>query len=343
MPERPEDDGLRFARTHEQIAQRLTQVPGVIAVGLSSSITMDGEDNTNPLFVEHVVVPDGELPPLRRFKTVAPGYFETMGNPVVAGRPITWTDIFQLRPVVVISETLAREYWQTPANALGKRVRGFRPTWYEVIGVAGEERDDGLNHPPTAIVYWPLVNDVYYRTQVSYAVRSTRVGSPGFVAELRRAVWSVDASLPLAGVQTLDEIRSRSMAQTSFTMVMLAIAGGVALLLGAVGIYGVIAYITARRTREIGIRMALGAQAGDVGRLVLGQGMAVAGTGIVIGLAVALAITRLMRALLYDTSPSDPLTFAAVVPLLGAAALLACWVPARRAMRADPVVALRCE
>jgi putative ABC transport system permease protein len=126
-------------------------------------------------------------------------------------------------------------------------------------------------------------------------------------------------------------------------MVMLAIAGSVALLLGAVGIYGVIAYITARRTREIGIRMALGAQAADIGRLVLGQGMAVAGTGIVIGLAGALVITRLMGALLYDTSPTDPLTFAAVVPLLAMAALLACWVPARRAMRADPVVALRCE
>ena len=343
MPEQPEDDGLRFARTHEQIARRLAQVPGVVSVGLSSSITMDGEDNTNPLFVEHVEVPDGRLPPLRRFKTVAPGYFETMGNPVVAGRPITWTDIEQRRPVVVISETLAREYWQTPANAIGKRVRGFRPNWYDVVGVVGEERDDGLNHPPTAIVYWPLVNEVYYRTQVSYAVRSTRVGSPGFVAELRRAVWSVDPALPLAGVQTLDAIRSRSMAQTSFAMVMLAIAGSVALLLGAVGIYGVIAYITARRTREIGIRMALGAQAADVGRLVLGHGMVLAGTGIVIGLVAALVVTRLIRALLYDTSPTDPLTFAAVVPLLGAAALLACWVPARRAMRADPVVALRCE
>jgi predicted permease len=343
MPEQPEDDGLRFARTHEQIARRVAQVPGVVAVGLSSSITMDGEDNTNPLFVEHVDVPDGRLPPLRRFKTVAPGYFETMGNPVVAGRPITWTDIEQRRPVVVISETLAREYWQTPANAIGKRVRGVRPTWYDVVGVVGEERDDGLNHPPTAIVYWPLVNEVYYRTQVSYAVRSTRVGSPGFVGELRQAVWSVDPALPLAGVQTLDAIRSRSMAQTSFAMVMLAIAGSVALLLGAVGIYGVIAYITARRTREIGIRMALGAQAADVGRLVLGHGMVLAGTGIVIGLVAALVVTRLIRALLYDTSPTDPLTFAVVVPLLGAAALLACWVPARRAMRADPVVALRCE
>ena len=133
------------------------------------------------------------------------------------------------------------------------------------------------------------------------------------------------------------------MAQTSFAMVMLAIAGSVALLLGAVGIYGVIAYIAAQRTREIGIRMALGAQAADVRRLVLGQGMMLAGVGIAVGLVGALGVTRVMRALLYETSPTDPLTFAGVVPLLVAAALLACWVPARRAMRADPIVALRCE
>jgi putative ABC transport system permease protein len=343
IPEEAVGDNQQFARTHEQIAQRLAQVPGVMSVGLSSSITMDGEDNTNPLYVEHVAVPESQLPPLRRFKTVAPRYFETMGNPVIAGRAITWSDIYQLRPVVVISETLAREYWQTPSNAVGKRVRGFRPTWYEVVGVVGHERDDGLNQPPTTIVYWPMLNQIYRRNTIAYAVRSSRVGSSGFLAELRQAVWSVNPNLPLAAVHTLDEIRSHSMAQTSFAMVMLAIAGSVALLLGAVGIYGVIAYIAAQRTREIGIRMALGAQAADVGRMVLGQGLMLAGVGIVIGLVGALGVTRVMRALLYETSTTDPLTFAGVVPLLVAAALLACWVPARRAMRADPIVALRCE
>jgi putative ABC transport system permease protein len=343
IPEDASRDDQRFARTHEQIAQRLAHVPGVTSVGLSSSITMDGEDNANPLFVEHVAIRDGELPPFRRFKSVGPGYFETMGNPVVAGRPITWTDIYQVRPVVVVSEILAREYWKTPSNAVGKRVRGFGPTWYDIVGVVGPERDDGLNQPATAIVYWPLLNRVYQRNSMSYAVRSSRVGSPGFLTELRQAVWSVNPDLPLAGVQTLDEIRSRSMAQTSFAMVMLAIAGSVALLLGGVGIYGVIAYVAARRTREIGIRLALGAQAADVRRMVLGQGMRLASVGIVIGLLGAVGITRVVRALLYETSPTDPLTFAAVIPVLMAAALLACWVPARRAMRADPIVALRCE
>ncbi|HEX2512883.1 MAG TPA: FtsX-like permease family protein, partial [Xanthobacteraceae bacterium] len=343
IPEDASRDDQRFARTHEQIAQRLAHVPGVTSVGLSSSITMDGEDNANPLFVEHVAIRDGELPPFRRFKSIGPGYFETIGNPVVAGRPITWTDIYQVRPVVVVSEILAREYWKTPSNAVGKRVRGFGPTWYDIVGVVGPERDDGLNQPATAIVYWPLLNRVYQRNSMSYAVRSSRVGSPGFLTELRQAVWSVNPDLPLAGVQTLDEIRSRSMAQTSFAMVMLAIAGSVALLLGGVGIYGVIAYVAARRTREIGIRLALGAQAADVRRMVLGQGMRLASVGIVIGLLGAVGITRVVRALLYETSPTDPLTFAAVIPVLMAAALLACWLPARRAMRADPIVALRCE
>ena len=284
----PEDitrNGEQFARTHEQIAQRLEQVPGVVSVGLSSSITMDGEDNGNPLFVEHVEVPEGRLPPLRRFKSVAPGYFETMGNPIVAGRAITWDDIYRVRPVVLISETLAREYWRSPANALGKRVRGFGPTWYEVVGVVGQERDDGLNQPATADRGTGRCSMRSTAASIiSYAVRSTRVSSPGFLPELRSAIWSVNPNVPLAAVQTLDEIRADSMAQTSFAMVMLAIAGSVALVLGAVGIYGVIAYIAAQRTREIGIRMALGARPADVLRMVLAQGLTLTGAGIGIGI-----------------------------------------------------------
>ena len=343
IPEDAARDDQWFARTHEQIAQRLATVPGVTSVGLSSSITMDGEDNTNPLLVEHVPVADGALPPFRRFKSVGPGYFETMGNPIVAGRAITWTDIYQRRPVVVVSQVFAREYWRSPSDALGKRVRGFGPAWYDIVGVVGPERDDGLNQPPTAIVYWPLLNQIYMRTTISYAVRSRRVGAPGFLSELRQAVWSVNPDLPLAAVQTLDEIRSHSLAQTSFAMVMLAIAGSLALLLGGIGLYGVIAYVAAQRTREIGIRIALGAQAADVRRLVLGQGMTLTGFGIVIGLVGAVGVTRVMRALLYGTSPTDPVTFAGVVSVLLAAGLLACWLPARRATRADPIVALRCE
>ena len=344
IPETLISDPQQMARAHEQIAERLRQVPGVMSVGVSSSITMDEEDNMNPLWVEHVDVPEGQLPPLRRYKSLAPGYFETMGNPVVAGRAITWTDIYGSRRVVVVTANLAREYWQDPSGALGKRVRGSPGSeWYEIVGVVGDERDDRLNQPVTPIVYWPMADESYLQYTMAYAVRSSRVGSPGFLQELRQAVWSVNTHVPLASVQTLQEIQADSLAQTSFAMLMLGIAGGVALLLGAVGIYGVIAYVAAQRTREIGIRIALGARAADVLRMVLGQGVALTAAGIAVGLVAALAVTRVMRALLYDTSPTDPLTFAAVVPVLGAAALLACWVPARRATRADPIAALRSE
>ena len=169
---------------------------------------------------------------------------------MVAGRSITWSDVHERRPVIVISETLAREYWTEPSRALGQRLRAMQPDapWREVVGVVGDERDDGLNRPPTPIVYWPILNENYPWRRMAYVVRSTRVGTPGLQRELEQAVWSVDRNLPLANAQTLEEIQARSMAQTSFALVMLAIAASVALLIGVVGIYGVIAYAAAQRT-----------------------------------------------------------------------------------------------
>ncbi len=290
------------------------------------------------------------MPPVRGYKRVAPGYFETMGNPILVGRPITWTDIYQARPVVVITENLAREYWKTPAEALGKRITQSRENpWREIIGVVGNERDDGLDHSPTAIVYWPMLIREWWTEavdvdrSVTYVVRSERVGSPGFLRELERAVWSVNPNLPLASVRTLDEIQAGSMAQTSFALVMLTIAATVALFLGTVGIYGVIAYVAMQRTREIGIRMALGAQTGDVRRLFLRHGLLLTGAGIVLGTAAALGLTRVMSTLLYGVSPMDPVTYAAVAASLATVALLATYLPARRASRVDPVIALRAD
>jgi len=338
------EDSQQAARTYESIAERLFEVPGVTSVGISSSITMDGEDNGNPISIEEFPVAEGMLPKLRRFKSFTPGYFETMGNRLVAGRAITWTDIYERRPVIMISETLAREYWQDASKALGKRVRGgSRSPWREIVGVVGNERDDGLNQPATAIVYWPMLSESYRWRRMAYAVRSTRVGAPGFVRELQQAVWSVNANLPLSTVQTLEEIQSRSMAQTSFTMTMLAIAASVALLLGIVGIYGVIAYIAAQRTREIGIRMALGAQASDVRTMFLRQGLRLTAIGIAIGIGVALGLTRVLSTLLFGVGPTDPITYAAVSATLAAVALLATYLPARRASRVDPIVALRAD
>jgi predicted permease len=339
-------DPERTARTFEAIAERLAQVPGVASVGLSSSITMDGEDNGNPIEVEGgPPLPEGQVPPLRRFKSAGPGYFETMGIPLIAGRSVTWNEIHQQRPVIVISEPLAREYWGDPMNALGKRVRALQPgaPWREIVGVTGPERDDGLHRPPTAIVYWPMLNESYRWRTMAYAVRSCRVGSPGFLRELERAVWSVNADLPLAGVQTLQEIQARSMARTSFALVMLGLAAGVALLIGMVGIYGVIAYAVAQRTREIGVRMALGAQIADVRRLFLRHGLWLTAAGIAIGIAMAAALTRVLAAFLFGVGPLDPVTYGAVSAVLALVALLAVWVPARRASRVDPVRALRAE
>jgi predicted permease len=333
-----------IARTHQAIAERLARVPGVAGVGLSSHITMDGEDNANPLIAEGVPLATDALPPARRYKTVAPGFFETMGIRMVAGRAITWDDVHQRRPVAVVSAALAREHWGEPSRAVGRRVRSSpdRP-WRELVGVVGDERDDGLDKPATAIVYWPLLNDTYERPTMAYAVRSGRVGTPTFLRELRQAVWSVDPSLPVAAVRTLDEIAADSTQRASFAMVMLAIAAGMALFLGLVGIHGVIAYAATRRTREVGVRMALGARPRAVRWLFVREGLVLAGAGIGLGVLASLALTRLMSALLFGVAPTDPLTYAAVSAGLAAVAALAAWIPARRASRMDPAVALRAD
>jgi predicted permease len=338
-------DPQQSVRTFQAVAEQVVRVPGVTSVGLSSSITMDGEDNGNYIAIEEFPDPEGTLVKLRRFKSIGPGYFETMGNRVVAGRSITWNDIYEQRPVVIVSEPLAREYWGEPAKAIGKRVRGSSPRfpWREIIGVSGNERDDGLAQPPTPIVYWPMLNESYRWRTMAYAVRSTRVGAPGFVRELEQAVWSVNPNLPLATVQTLEEIQASSMTQTSFALVMLGIAASVALLIGMVGIYGVVAYAAAQRTREIGVRMALGAQIADVRKMFLRHGLWLTTIGIAIGIGIALMLTRVMSAFLFGVSPMDPITYAAVSAVLAGMALAATYLPAHRASRVDPVVALRAE
>ena len=226
--------------------------------------------------------PPGRIPPIRRFKFVGPGYIETMGNRLLAGRDDHVGR--QLQPGDGRRgqrELRAGVLRTSPAAAIGKRIRQ-RPDspWREIVGVVGDERDDGVGQPGAegdllADADGGLLGDRASRRggRWRYAIRSARMGSPTFLKEIQQAVWSVNPSLPLAEVRTLEEIRAESMAQTSFTLVMLAIAAGVALLLGVVGIYGVIAYIAAQRTREIGIRMALGAQVSDVSRLFVRHGL----------------------------------------------------------------------
>jgi predicted permease len=319
IPRALTNDPQHVAVAYEEIAQRLHAIPGVVSVGLSSSVTMDGNGGKTPIWIEGVPGGRREMPPLRHYKRVGPGYFQTMGNPVLAGRTITWDDIHRRLPVVVISENLAREYWNNPADALGKRITQSQENpWREIIGVVGNERQDGLYEPPAATVYWPLLIKDWWNQAVdvnrtmAFVVRSARASSPGFLREVQQAVRSFNPSLPLASVRTVENIRADSMAHTSFALVMLAIAATVALLLGSVGIYGVIAFVAAQRTREIGIRMALGAQTGDVRRLFLRQGLWLTAAGIAFGIGAALALTRVISSLLFGVSSMDPLTYTAV-------------------------------
>ena len=343
-------DPVQTARTFEQIQMRLGQIPGVSAVGITSAVAMDGIGEHDPVFVEDFPGPGGRIPPIRRYKMTDGSYFATMGNHLVAGRALTWDDSFNQLPVVVISENLAREYWKDPRAALGRRIRNTPDNpWRTVVGVVGDERDEGVAKPATPIVYWPLVmkqfwNDpVRVQRGVAYVIRTERPKSTTLIKEIQQAVWSVNGSLPVANVRTLTDIMSASMAQTSFALIMLAIAAAVALLLGVVGIYGVIAYVAAQRTKEIGIRIALGALARDVTTLFVRQGLVLASGGIAIGMVVAGLATRVMSTLLYGVGALDPVTYVTVALGLGLTAALASYVPAARAARVDPADALRRE
>ena len=239
----------------------------------------------------------------------------------------------------------------SPAAALGKRVArdaGPNPTWLEVVGVVGNVHDRGVSQAAQPVIFRPLgqhrfVSGVSRWLPMTFAVRTSRLTASGLLPQVQAAIEAVNPNLPLAEVRTLDAILAQSMARTSFTLVMLAIAAAVALALGVVGIYGVISYVVSQRTREIGVRMALGADRRDVRRMVLRQGVILAGIGVVIGLVAAVGLTRFMSSLLYGVEATDPVTFAAVAALLTAVALVASYLPAVRASRTDPLVALRCE
>jgi predicted permease len=342
-------DRDQTVRTYEQISAELRRVPGVTSVGVSSSLTMDGSQSWDPVFIEGVTPEGGAMPPIRRFKWVGEGYVETMGNRLVAGRLLTWGDAYQRQKVVVVSENLAREHFGSAQAALGRRIRNTpNNPWREIVGVVGDDRDSGVNQPAPLTVYWPLAMDQFWEEAfvsrtLAFAVRSERMKSPTFMRELQQAVWKVNPNLPVANARSLADIHRSSMAQTSFALTMLAIAAGVALLLGIVGIYGVIAYIAAQRTREIGVRMALGAQASDVRRLFVSHGLKLVGAGLAVGVVTALALTRVMSTLLFGVKATDPTTYAAVSLVLGVVALAATYLPARRAARIDPIVALRTD
>jgi predicted permease len=341
-----EDEAIAMQR---QIVERLAAVPGVESVGLASGFAMEHRSHGNSLWLDGSRIPEG-LQPEINYKAIGADYFETMEIPLLAGRTIRWDDITDRRFVGLITENLARRHFGDPATALGKRIRHTPDEpWREVIGVVGEVRDDGLAVDPPGVAYWPMaVNDFlqfpsWVRRNMAYVVRTSVVPPTALLPQVREAVWSVNPNLPLAGVRTLDEVVQLDVAPTEFVMTLLLAAAAVALVLGAVGVYGVISYSVTQRRREIGIRIALGATAADVKRLGIRHGLAIAAVGGLLGAALALALGRGMAALLYGVSPSDPVSLGSIAALLLAIVLLASWVPARRATQVEPTVALRTE
>jgi predicted permease len=346
----PDTQAERVVRMDQEIMDKIAAIPGVSSVGVSTGIPMDGNSSYDPIFAQDRTYAEGQLPPLRRFKFVTPSFFGTLGIPILTGRDISWEDLYKSIPVAIVSENLAREYWSEPAAALGKRIRvGTTDDWREIVGVVADTHDDGVNQDAPTSVYWPLLMSKFegqatnLRRYIAFAIRSPRTGSENFLKDVRQAVWSVDPNLPLSQVHPLEYFYSRSMARTSFTLIMLGLAGGMALLLGVVGIYGVIGCSVSQRTREIGIRMALGAQQQSLTGMFVRHGLMLTGVGVAVGLVAAIILMRLMSSLLFKVSPVDPVTYGAVSIGLVATAWLASYLPSRRAATVDPVESLRAE
>jgi predicted permease len=346
----PEADRERVLRTEQAIADKLSAIPNVSSVAFATEIPMDGHDSNDPIFAQDRTYREGELPPIRRFIFVSPGYFSTMNTQLAAGRDLTWAETYQKRPVALVSENLAREYWGSPENAIGKKIRvGTTDDWREIIGVSRDVYYDGVSKKAPSTVYWPIWRDRFegqkesVQRGITFVLRSPRAGSAAFLSQVQQAVWSINGDLPLAETGTVGELYTKSMARTSFTLIMLCVAGGMALLLGIVGIYGVISYAVSQRTREIGIRMALGAQRDHLTGMFVRQGLLLAGIGAIFGVGAAFVTMRFMASILFKVSPIDPLTYAFSTIAVMGIALLACYLPSRRASHVNPVNALRAE
>jgi predicted permease len=351
IPQQLVPDAQMTVRMENRIAEKLAAIPGVSSVGFARDVPTDGIDPAwNNIFIEGKDDRAGSAP-MRLFNYISPGYFHTQGTRLVAGRDYTWDDIYGLRPVGIISENLARESWGSAQAAIGKHLRIMpAQAWIEVVGVAQDVHQNGVDEEAPATVYWPVMvklpwanNAIDTQRSVTFVLHSDRAGTDSLRSEIQRAVWQVDGNLPVASMQTMGQIHGRSMARTSFTLVMLGIAGTMALALSLIGIYGVISYAVSQRRREIGIRMALGAQKGELRWMFVRSALALTGIGVVLGLGAAGLLARTLRTLLFGVSPLDPISFAAVPLTLAVAAALASFLPASRVAAINPVDALKDE
>jgi putative ABC transport system permease protein len=328
-----------------ELLTRLNSLPGVQAA-MVTDIPLGGN------YVGHRFVIDGRPPvavggePKVQTLSVMGDYFRVMQIPLRVGRDFTPLDREGQPLVAIVNEEMVREFFPHE-NPIGMRIRWAGdtgpPQWMTVVGVAGDVKHSGLNQPTDPAVYTPFSqNDEAWRRFMTLAIRAPDT-SPGLVEEVKKQIWSVDGQIPVSDVYAMDELIAVSLAQQRFNMLLLGLFAALALILAAVGIYGAMAYAVNQRTHEIGIRTALGAQRRDVLRLVMRDGAKIALFGIAIGIAAAIALTRLMTSLLFEVKPTDPETFAVVAIVLAIVALAACYVPTRRAMRVDPMVALRHE
>ncbi len=338
-----------WAEWFRRLQEHLETIPGARSASVVMPVPLNGlkifDDFTFPFEIEGRPMERSERPRIGGYGMIQPGYFHTMGIPLVAGRDFTARDNAGAPAVVIINERFARRYFPGE-NALGKRLRigppleGKRSPVREIVGIAGDVKSSRLDAGVHPQVYTPHAQDPFNEM---YVALKTETDPHGFVSAVRAKALALDRHQAFYDVRTLDERRDASVAQQRFSMLLFAIFASVALILTAVGLYGVIAYSVTQRTREIGIRMALGAQSSDVLKLVIGQAMVLVFAGAVAGLGAALALTRTMRSLLFGVSGTDPVTFSVILLLLALVALVAAWMPARRAATVDPLISLKYE
>jgi putative ABC transport system permease protein len=343
----------RVARMQAEIVEQVSRLPGVEAVAFADGLPMEADHRNGMIVaVQDTFVP-GQPVPNRVVKHVSPGLFAAQGTRVLAGRDFTWEDLFKRRLVAIVSESMARENWGRPEAAIGRRLRpgALGDTWREVVGVVEDVHDDGAHNPAPPIVYFRTgVHNAErsdrppsIRRGLTLAVRTSRAGAESFVRELATAIHSVNPGVPLAQVRTLDDVYRRSMARTSFTLILLGIAGTMALALSIIGVYGVLAYAVGQRRREVSVRVALGAQPHQVKGLFLQRGMVLACVGSVVGLGAAMALSRWVSSLLFGVTALDPATYITAAMIVSAAALMASYIPARRALSVNPAESLRAD